>query len=154
MTRLAKRMSRHCASGDLRGVRVSEATTFETASRSCRLIWCSSASAWYCTELLSDCSAVCTSFTQRLTTSPLTGMRRTPETSAEAATKQLRSTSACFRCRSICASSDGSVAAMIELSTRMALARYRSTFEFMSFVRVAHTMITSSGLGLSSFRIR
>jgi len=81
-------------------------------------------------------------------------MRRTPETSAEAATKLFRSTRACFRWRSICGSSAGSVAAMIDDSTRMALARLRSTFEFMSLVSVAHTMITSSGDGLSSFRIR
>jgi len=147
-------MSKHWAIALLSGVRVSEATTFETARRSCRLIWCSSASARYCTDWLSECSAVFTSLTQRRTTSPLTDMRWIPETRAEAATKALRSTSACLRWRSICASSVGSVAVMIAPSTRIALPRFRSTLEFMSLVRVAQTMMTSSGLGLSSFSIR
>ena len=77
-----------------------------------------------------------------------------PETRADAATNEFRSTSACFRCRSICARSVGSVAAIIEPKTRIALPRLRSTLLFMSFVRVAQTMITSSGEGLSSLSIR
>lgn len=116
-------MSRHCAYGDLIGERVSEVTIFETASRSCFLIMCSSASAWYCTVMLSDCSAVCTSLTQRFTTSAFTRMSWMPETSADAATNAFLSTSACLRWRSICASIVGSVCEMIFESTRMALAR-------------------------------
>mmetsp|Transcript_21656 Transcript_21656/g.69952 ORF Transcript_21656/g.69952 Transcript_21656/m.69952 type:complete len:225 (+) Transcript_21656:1799-2473(+) len=151
---LAKRMRRQWASGDLSGVRVSDATTLDTASRSCRLIWCSRARAWYCTDGLSEASAVCTSLTHRRTTSPLTLMRWMPETRAEAATKQFLSTSACFKCRSICASMVGSVRAMMAPRTRSALPRLRSTLEFMSLVRVAQTMITSSGPGFSSLSTR
>ena len=104
--------------------------------------------------MFSEWRAVCTSFTQRRTTSGLTGIRWIPATSADAATKQFLSTSACFRWRSICTRSVGSVAAMIAPRTRIALARLRSIFEFMSFVSVATTMSTSSGFGFSSLRIR
>lgn len=57
--------------GDRIDDRVSFVTIFDTARRSCLRMWYNSPIAWYWTIMLSDDRASCTSFTHRLTMSPL-----------------------------------------------------------------------------------
>ena len=88
---------------------------------------------------------------QRRTTSALTPRRWIPDTSAAEETTAFLSTTACFRYRSSCPSNPES---MIEHSTRIALARYKSILLLMSFISDDVTMITSSAVGQISLMIR
>mmetsp|Transcript_56919 Transcript_56919/g.128973 ORF Transcript_56919/g.128973 Transcript_56919/m.128973 type:complete len:304 (+) Transcript_56919:1139-2050(+) len=141
------RISRHTPSGELIEVRVSCVTILVTASLSFFLISYSRLRAWYWTMSELDCTASCTSLVHRRTTSGPTRIRWVPDTRAADATRVFLSTMACLMYRSMAPSIWPS---MMRARTRMALARYRSSFEFMSLVRLEVTMITSSGLHVSA----
>ena len=67
------------------------------------------------------------------------------------ATTASRDTTLCLKKRSICCKSELS---MMLYSTRMALAWYRSLFEFMSFIRELVTIMISSAEGQISLMTR
>mmetsp|Transcript_3507 Transcript_3507/g.4659 ORF Transcript_3507/g.4659 Transcript_3507/m.4659 type:complete len:211 (-) Transcript_3507:6-638(-) len=125
-------------------------TSLDIPSLSPDLILYSSCMAWNCTMRFLLEVASCTSVIQRLTTTAFSLFwldKCKEETRAALATCPEESTIACLTYRSMAPSMAES---MILARTRNALARYRSTSQVISLVKLEVTMITSSGLHVSA----